>query len=250
MKLLIAFTALVFSPYLMAQDVAVLMKEAANLERSFKEDEALEKYKLVLQSEPNQLKALVRCSELAGNIGGRVADKKQKQDWYTTSITYAEQALAIDSVSAEALYARALAADRVSEVETDNKKLAVALREMKKYADKGIALYPGNGKSNFILGKWHYNLVMMPWAKKAALKVFFGGMPDGDWDSAYVHMEKCRAAEPYFMKNFYYLARAYKANDKPSKAIEILEQLAKLPTRQLDDVTLKADGKNLLAEMQ
>jgi hypothetical protein len=42
------------------------------------------------------------------------------------------------------------------------------------------------------------------------------------------------------------LAKSYKANNNPSKAIEILQQLVKLPIRTPDDAALKAEGQKLL----
>jgi hypothetical protein len=48
---------------LKAQDIPILLKEAVNLERVQKDNEALEKYKLVLGLEPSNLKALVRSAE-------------------------------------------------------------------------------------------------------------------------------------------------------------------------------------------
>ena len=248
-KLLIAMMLMIGSNAF-CQDVTVLMKEASNLERSMKEGEAFQKYQQVILLDPTNIKALVKSSELASIMGGRLTDKKQRTEWLDKSKGYAEKALAADSVSVEALYALALVNDKYSETETENKKLVTYLRDMKKYADKAVAVKPDNGKANYILGKWNYNLVVMPWTKKAALKVLFGGMPDGNIDSVYTHMEKCRTAEPYFLPNFFYLAKAYKFDDKPAKAIELLNQVVKLPTRTSEDVALKAEGKTILSEMQ
>jgi hypothetical protein len=93
-------------------------------------------------------------------------------------------------------------------------------------------------------------MVQFPWAKKAAVKVLFGGMPDGTIDNAFKYMEKSRTLEPYFVQNFLDLAKAYKYDYKPAKAIEVLNQLVKLPIRTSNDAAMKAEGKQILSEMQ
>ena len=250
MKSILLFTVLFFSIHLYAQDVVTLTKEAVNLEKTLKENEAFDKYKQILSIEPNNLKALVKCSELAAGIGGRLLDKKQRQVWYDQAKMYADQSFALDTNSVEACYAKSLIASKYAETETENKKLAVYFKEMKQYADRAIMLNPENGKANYMEGKWHYDMLTRPWAKVAALKILFGGMPPANMDIAYSHLEKCRKAEPYFVPNFYILAKAYKYDDKPAKAIEVLSQLVKLPTRTTDDIALKAEGKTILSEMQ
>ncbi len=250
MKTLILSLFLIISIHSFGQEIAVLLKEASNLEKSLKDNEALDKYKEVLKADPTNIIALTKCGDLAIGIGGRLADKKQKSVWYDLAKNFTDQALVVDSNSVEANYVMALLAGKYGEIETENKKLAGYLKEMNRYADRALALNPDYGKANYIKGKWHYDMLLLPWAKKASLKVFFGGMPDGNIDSVYKYFEKCRMLEPYFVANFYFLAKAYRSDDKPAKAIEVLNMLVKLPIRTSDDSALKAEGKVMLSEMQ
>jgi uncharacterized protein YdiU (UPF0061 family) len=75
-------------------------------------------------------------------------------------------------------------------------------------------------------------------------------MPPATIENAFKYMEKCRVLEPYFVLNFLDLAKAYKYDNQPAKAIEVLNQLVKLPLRTADDAALKAEGKTLLGQMQ
>ena len=73
MKNLIFFVAVCFGVFFNsahAQDIATLLKEGLQLERSQKEIEALEKYKLVLGQDPANLTALVRAEELSTMLAG------------------------------------------------------------------------------------------------------------------------------------------------------------------------------------
>lgn len=250
MKAVLVTVVLLLSTNLFAQDVAVLLKEASNFERSLKDAQALDKYKEVLVTDANNMQALVRSSEICSGMGGRQTDKKAKEDFYNKAKEYADRALAIDQNNADANYVRAVAAGKLTEVETDNKKLVADVKDMKTYADKALAINPNHGKANYVLGKWHFQMVTLSWTKKAAIKVLFGGMPEASIENAFKYMEKCRTLEPYFVLNFLDLAKAYKYDNQPAKAIEVLNQLVKLPTRTPDDVALKAEGKQMLSEMQ
>lgn len=250
MKRLLIIVFLLLSAQLFSQSADVLLKEAANLERSVKEEAALEKYKQVLAADSNNVKALVRSSELSSAIGARQHDKNTKTAYYNTARDYADKAIFKDPKSTDPYRVRAVAAAKLTEVETENKKLIADVRDIKIYADKALAINPDNGKANYILGKWNYEMVTMPWAKKAAVRVLFGGMPEATLENTYKYMEKCKTLEPYFVLNYLDLAKAYKYDHKPAKAIEVLNQMVKLPTRTEDDAALKSEGKKMLSEMQ
>ena len=250
MKSIFIVVLLLLSARLFSQDVNVLLKEATNLERSQKEELALEKYKQVLATDPVNIKALVRCSELSAAIGARQADKNIKTTYYNLAKDYADKAISANSKNADAYYVRAVAAGKLTEVETENKKLVEQVKDIRTYADKAVSINPNHGKANYVLGKWNFEVLTLPWAKKAAVKVLYGGMPPAAIENAYKYMEKCRKLEPYFVLNYLDLAKAYKYDHKPAQAVEVLNQLVKLPTRTADDVALKSEGKRLLSEMQ
>jgi tetratricopeptide (TPR) repeat protein len=250
MKSLLVISVLFFSTNVVAQDVTVLLKEASNLERSLKDEQALDKYKNILSTDPINLQSLIRASEISSSVGARQIDKKLKQDYYERAREYADKALVVSPNSSDANYVRAVAAIKLSEVETENKKLVADIKDVKVYADKALSIDPNHGKANYVLGKWNFDMSTFSWAKKTAIKVLFGAIPDASLENAFKYMEKCRVLEPYYVLNFLDLAKAYKYDNQPSKAIPVLTQLVKLPTRTPDDVALKAEGKKLLSEMQ
>jgi hypothetical protein len=250
MKKYLLFVFVLLSVQLFAQNADVLLKEAANLERSVKEAAALDKYRQVLAADAANLKALVRSSELCSAIGARQRDNNAKMTYYNSAKDYADKAISIDSNNANAYYVRAVAAGKLTEVETENKKLVADVKDIKIYADKALSINPDHGKANYVLGKWNFEILTMSWARKAAVKVMFGAMPGANIENAYKYMEKCKALEPYFVLNFLDLAKAYKYDHKPAQAVAVLNQLVRLPTRTEDDIALKSEGKKLLSEMQ
>ena len=241
---------ILFSARLFSQNVSVLMQEAANLERSVKEEAALDKYKQILAADSNNVKALIRSSELSSSIGGRQVDKNAKTSYYNQARDFADKAIVKDPNNADAYYVRAVAAGKLTDIETENKRLVEDVKDIKTYADKALAINPNHGKANYVLGKWNFEVLTLSWAKKAAVKVLYGGMSPATIENVYGYMEKCKKLEPYFVLNYFDLAKAYKYDHKPAQAIEVLNQMVKLPTRTEDDAALKSEGKKLLSEMQ
>ncbi len=233
-----------------AQEIPVLLKEAQNLERQQKDNEALAKYKQVLELEPTHVRALVRAAELSVSLGNKQTDKKNKRLFYESAESFARRAWNSDSTQADAAYAMAMVSGKMTEVESENKQIVAYVRDTKLYADKALAINPNHAKANYTLGKWHYEMVVLSGLKKAAVKILYGGLPPADLEKAIELMEKCKSADMYFVANYLDLAKAYKENRAPAKAMEVLNQLVKLPIRTGDDAALKAEGAKLLSSMQ
>lgn len=233
-----------------SQDITILAKEAENWERQLKEPEALAKYKQILLQEPSHIKYLVKVTELEIAIGSREKDANNKRLFFESALAYAERALKADSNSADAHYAMATASGKMTDLDIENKKIVAFVKAVKDHSDKALNLQPNHARANYTLGKWHYEMVALSGFKKAAVKLFYGGLPNGDLDKAILYMEKCRTLEPYFVTNQLDLAKAYKENRQPAKAIEILERMVKMPNRSFNDIALKAEGAQLLASLQ
>lgn len=233
-----------------SQDVNVLLKEADNFERQLKEPEALDKYKQVIAADQANLKALVKAAELNASIGGRQTDKNAKRIYFETATAYAKKAFDVDPTNADANYVMGLAAGKMTDVESENKKIVAFVKDSKTYNEKALAINPKHAKANYSIGKWHYEMVNLSGIKKIAVKLFYGGLPDGDLDSAILYFEKCKTIDPYFALNYLDLAKAYRDNHRPSQAIEVLNKLVKLPIRTADDAAIKSEGNKLLTEIQ
>ncbi|MBS1626451.1 MAG: hypothetical protein JSR09_03660 [Bacteroidetes bacterium] len=242
---------LLFTPFvLLAQDAAQLMKEAINFEYQFKETEALAKYKQILINEPNNMKALLKSTELSCSTGERLPIKNDKRLTFESALSYAKRMLAIDSNNANSYYAMALANSKMAEIETENKKIIAFIRDVKINADIALKLNPNHAMANFIEGKWQYDMINYNWLKKLAAKTLYGGLAEPSLDNAIQYLEKCKSIEPYFVLNSLILAKAYRDNNNPAKAIETLQQTIKLPTRTIDDPAYKAEAQKLLDALQ
>ena len=232
------------------QDANLLFKEGLNLERQLKDVEAVDKYQQAAAADPKNIAVLVKCAEIYCNIGGRQTKNVDKQNNYLSAQQFAGQALAIDSNSADANYAMALVLDKTLELETKNERILELERQIKSYTNKALALNPNHARANFLDGKWNFDMLNISLVKRVEAKTLFKKFPDPDIDSAIFYMEKCRSLEQYFVPNYLYLAKAYRSKNRPAQAIEVLGKLVKLPTRTPNDLPIKAEGQQMLSEMQ
>lgn len=249
-KLPVFIACLFLSLQVFAQDNAVLLREAKQLELKFDEAGALEKYKQLATADASNINALIKCAELNCNIGNRDKDILSKTNYFKQALAYAQQAYAKDSVNSDACYAMALVNYKMNALDSDNKQLIENIKQVKIYSDKSLAADPNNAKANYLLGMWHFELIRSGWLKKKGIKDFYNKIPDTQIDSAVFYMEKARSLAPYFAQDYLDLAKVYIYDHQPAKALEILNKLVKLPTRIYDDVAYKEEGKQLLEKMR
>jgi tetratricopeptide (TPR) repeat protein len=233
-----------------AQDVAALMQEGKMLEQKFKEEEAIVKYKQAADTDPKNIAALVKLAELSLNIGSRLADPVAKKNYYLQAKSYADDAMRISITDADALFIMSSVYGKLTEVEEKRETIVEDVKLSRLYALQAIGADPKHGKAYNALGRWHYEMLTLNALKKAAVKLLYGGLPPASIDSCINYFEKCKTLEPYYCQNFYDLGKAYNYNKQYEKAIAVLQQLAKLPTRRQDDPAIKSQGAVLLQQLQ
>lgn len=250
MRILFILLALGMIQPSFSQDPASLMEEGRKLEQRLKDEDAFEKYKQVLIIQPSHQKAILKCAELSCAIGSRRKDLEEQKSFYRQAEKFTDAVLKLDSNNAEAYYMKAVVLGKYTEVEKKPEDLVQHVKGIKTNIDKSIRLNPQSGRTWHVLGKWHYEMVSLNAVKKAAMKLIFGRQGEASIDKAIEYMEKCRQMEPYYCLNFLDLARAYQFNQQYEKAISLLEQLSKLPTRRQSDTGVKAEGVLLLQKLQ
>jgi tetratricopeptide (TPR) repeat protein len=230
-----------------AQDLNTLLKEAQQLEASFKESEALQKYLDVLRYQPNNLPALTKASELYSIVGKHQASKDKQKEYFRNAKTYAQKALQVNSNSSEANVAMALAMGRMAMIASGEDKIR-AVRDVKAYSEKSIQLDPNNFKGYHVLAKWHYEVSDLNAVEKWLVKVTYEALPKASLDDAIRYYEKSRQLNPSFLLNYLELARCWHRKNNNKKAIEMLEAMLKLPNKIADDANIKKKGKKLMEE--
>lgn len=230
-----------------AQDINTLLKDAQQLEASFKEPEALQKYLDVLRYQPNNLSALIRTSELYSILGKHQGTKDKQKEYYRNARAYAQKALHVNGNSSDANVVMALAMGRMALIASGDEKIK-AIKEVKTYSEKSIQLDPNNYKGYHVLAKWHYEVSDLNSVEKWLVKVAYEALPKASLEDAIRYYEKSKQLNPSFLLNYLELAKAWhrKSNDK--KAVELIETMLKMPNKIAEDANIKVKGKKLLDE--
>ena len=194
---------------LQAQSVSALIRAAEIAEQIPNESLALEKFKLVLHSDVDNVYALSKCSELCSRIGSRLTTEKSQDSWYAAAVSYASKALKYAPQDDKANVAMAIALGKSSMNKSGKEKVKNAI-EIKKHIDIALKDNPNNYLALHVLGRWNYEIGMVNGFERAAAKIFFGKLPTGSVNNAIVYFEKAKSLAPTFVLNYYELAKAYK----------------------------------------
>lgn len=233
----------------LSQDVASLLREAERLEHSFRESDALQKYREVLKIQPNNLTALCKSSDLCSRIGHRQANKQVQADYYRAAKAYADAALRVNPRSAEANFVMSVAMGRMAMLTSGKEKIQY-VNEIRRYAEATLKYDPHNFKAYHVLGKWHYEVSNLNAFERTMARIMFGGLPKASLQEAIAFYEKSRNLEPTFSVNYLELAKAYRRNHEEKKAIDMLTRLQTIPNKIEDDARIKKEGRELLKELK
>ena len=231
------------------QDVPALLQQAAWLESSFKEEEALVKYQEIIKLQPHNVFALCHCSDLNCRIGNRQDSRDKKIGYFKAGRDYANIAWRLDSTNSEANVVMAFSIGRMILLESGREKVAGA-GAIKRYAENAIRYDPGNYKAWHILGRWHYEVSGLNFIERTLAKWLYGALPDASLQEPIRDYEKSMSLRPDFMLNYLELARACHRDGQNARAIQLLRRLDSLKDGMYDDRQVRREGRQLLAEWQ
>lgn len=251
-QILILLLLALVAPALAAQDLHTLQDLQTRLERADSSEKALndklayELYMGVLSRYPTNATALIKASLLADRLGNRlINDKENRNKWYRQAHKLAQKAVDLYPNSADAHFTISVSLGRVA-LMSSGRTLVDAVRKIKYHADRAIELEPNDFKAYHVLGRWYYEIANLGAFKRAAVRVFFGSLPEASFELSRDAYEKSRELNPGFNLTYLELAKVYDALDQRDKAIEYLKKMEKLPPTIEDDARIKEEGRNLL----
>jgi tetratricopeptide (TPR) repeat protein len=143
----------------------------------------------------------------------------------------------------------AMSLGRIALTKSGKEKI-VTVKDIKKHADQALKINPNNFKAWHILGKWHYEVSDLNFIESAAVKLFFGGLPESSFSMAINAYEKAKKIAPEFCLKYLELAKAYYKNDQKSLAISQLKKVIQLPSSTADDIIIKKEAGTLIKNWQ
>ncbi len=234
---------------LSAQDMATLLRKADSLTHHEQGDAALEIYDQILQKDSRQKTALVQAGLLTLRKAKRQTNTRIADSLYNRAKLLTETALQRDPNYPPSTYAKALSL-YVTALQQGVKEKIKGLKEVKDYLDRTLLLDSTYAPAWHLLGQWNMAFNKMNFAERAAVKLFFGGMPKANATIAITDFLKCKTLAPSFVLNYYHLGLAYHANGEDLKAISTLNKAVHLRPILQDDRHIQQKCKNMLEKLQ
>jgi len=214
------------------------LREAAKLESSFKDSEALSKYQEVLTLNPTHYESLWQSAVLSVRIGARYSDETRKSAYFDAAHRYADRALLLQPEGGESNYAAALALFNQATLRNARGRLK-AYRDLRSYVYLATEQRPDLAEAWQLLGRWQYRVAHYNLLERLFSKLVLGGVPQGGSSRAAMEaLEKARQLDPNRLQFCYDLARMYVYQGRRQMAIALLREAAKIPPVTSDDLVV------------
>jgi len=245
----IALILLTTAGTMSAQTVPELIATGLRLERQFKEEAALFKFKQANKMEPKNYQVLCKVSYLYSTVGFRLREVSKKKEYYRLCLSYAKKAYAIKPRDAESNYLLGLGSGRIGQISSAKVRVSMVY-EIEKWAKKAIAIDPGHALANILLGRLNYRVANASQIELAAAKILFGGMPKGfsNENARALYMSAIRS-EPANIIARRDLAYVYIKMKNYDKAKFYLRQALTFKPTYQDDYQYLASCKSMLAKL-
>lgn len=234
----------------MEPDLQKLLQLGDSAYQAFDYDLAIKYYEEARQLSGSP-EVLMKISD-AYFFGGYQKPKAEQERMYLKARAVLLEALKMDSTSADigsAIYARlGQVTGQIALFRGGEEKIKLGL-EIKRYADKSLALNPNNAMANAILGIWHYELANLDFFSRMLVRLFFGGVPEGSFEYAEKYLAKAVSLQPsvIYYRNAY--AKALIKLGRDEEARKQLKAALALPMMVAGDKQNKRESKELLAQL-
>ena len=243
-KLFLCFLLVSFKGLVIAQSFDSLMTEAKKTESSMQEKSAFHLFVEAQKIKPADPIALYKCSELASRIGNRESSEASRNRYYQSALAYARQMVKLYPQNDQSHLALSIALGRIALTKSGKEKV-VTVKEIKQAAESAVKINPQNYKAWHVLGKWYYEVSNLNLVERAAIKLFFGGMPEASFARSIQCYEKAKSIQPNFNLNHLELAKAYHKDGEEAKAMNILTQISTMALRTEDDSRVRSEAQTL-----
>lgn len=179
--------------------------------------------------------------------------QQRRDSLYTLGRTWAEQAIAFDSVDANAHFALALVVGRLARTKSGKAKVRFG-QLVYDETTRALQLDSTHDAAHHILGIWNDEVMRLSGIMKFFAKALFGGgfLANASWDGARIHMEKAVALNPGNVYHRLELAMVYLDLPKPEpeKALEQLQAIEGLPVGDPMDPYYKRVAAEALTDLR
>ncbi|XP_062980334.1 regulator of microtubule dynamics protein 2 isoform X2 [Elgaria multicarinata webbii] len=216
------------------------------------DDMKRESFKLLLQNEKyrNNTAFLWRLARAYGDMFMITTDAEEKKNYASEGKLVGENALNLDSSSAESHQWFAVMCGYMSQVESIQNKIRNGYL-FKEHVDKAIALKPQDPFLYYLSGRWCYEVAQLSWMEKKIAAALFGTLPTSTVHEALQNFLKAEEIHPRYSKyNYVYLAKCYKDLGQMNNALKYCETALAILSVTKEDKEAEKDLQTLLPSLK
>lgn len=190
---------------------------------------------------------LWRMSVTQIDLARSIDDEDAVARHYEEGLTFADAALAADSSSARAHYAKAVAEGRLA-LDAGRKERIRRSRAVKQHADRAIALDSTLDGAFHTRARWHREVSDLNFFERAIVKTIYGGLPDASFEAS---VRDFKRAIELHDERFHHLelAKTYIEMDREQAAREELNTVLEMPAREPFDPRYATEAQKLLDDL-
>lgn len=237
------------------QTVDALIAEGDMLWEALRPEAALERYTAALQADPQRAETWWKTARAQVDVAKQLvheADRDRRDSIFGVARAYAQSALNLDGVDADAHFVLALVLGQQSRTRGGRERVEFA-REIYEAAARALELAPDHAGAEHILGAWHAEVRRLSGLTRFFAKTLLGAgfLGRGSWDSAVVHLERAVDLDPSHIFHRLELAQIYVDVSRTQEALAQLDAIVPLaPIGDVLDPQHKVDAARLREEIE
>jgi tetratricopeptide (TPR) repeat protein len=183
-----------------------------------------------------------------GKAAGVDGDELRSRDYLRHAVAEADTALAVDSTSAWAHLAKALAEGRLARYVGLNERVRRS-RAVIRHANRAIALDSTLAPAYHVRARWYREVATLNLMERVIVKAVYGGLPEASYDRAVSDFQTAIELESKIYHHLE-LGKTYLRMDRPHDARPHLRTALRLPPSDPFAPEYKAEARELLEEMK
>ncbi|UCD38771.1 MAG: hypothetical protein JSW54_04640 [Fidelibacterota bacterium] len=196
----------------------------------------------------SEVRYLWRMARAHFNESDNTTDEAVIEREIYAGFEFAEQALAADSMDADANGYYAILIGRVGEIEGTKQKILNSY-DVKKYAMKAAELDDSNDSWPHVLGRWHYTLADLSWFERTIASIVYATPPEASFLEAEKFFMKAAELAPDDVRHFLWLGKTRLELDKDDGARKAFQAAVDLPSKSDSDTIMQEEARELLEDL-
>lgn len=212
------------------------------------EEESLQLYMDVLESDNENFEALWNASILYARQGYRRESEDEQEENYRKALELAQKAIDLYPDRGHSYYAWAVGKGRMTELLGTNERIEAA-HDIKEKIEKAAEMIPDYARVWHLYGVWHSDVANVSGIERTAAGLFSGGLPEASNEKAEEFLQKATEMNQERILFRLDLAKHYIKTDQDEKAEKELEKIIKMEPVTQDDPRNIREAEKLLKDL-